>query len=187
MRVLTLFLILPLFSRAAASLQKYVSPDQSFTFTFPAGYGLHADKSKENAGESYIPVCHDDSTVCITFPPDQYKGTTFGAASFEVTPVKAGTVRACANSEAPAKDPGRVIDGVRFAHTVEGDAAMSHIIESNLYQGFKNGKCYQLAIRVTSTNFAVYSPGAIKEFTKQDNEQVVRDLTRILDSFRIPR
>jgi hypothetical protein len=80
-----------------------------------------------------------------------------------------------------------VIDGVRFAHTVEEDAAMSHIIESNLYQGFKNGKCYQLAIRVTSTNFAVYSPGSIKEFTKQDNEQVVRDLTRILDSFRILR
>jgi hypothetical protein len=147
MRALTLFLILPLVSIAAGELQKYVSLDQSFTFTFPAGYGLHMGKSKENAGKSYIPVCHDDSTVCITFPQDQYKGTTFGAASFEVTPVKVGTQRACLNSEVSAKDPGRVIDGVRFAHTVEGDAAMNHFIESNLYQGFKNAS-------VTNSPFA---------------------------------
>jgi hypothetical protein len=149
---------------------------------------VHTGSGKESAGNSYIPVCHDDSIVCVTFPPDPYKGTNFGAASFEVTMVNANTRRACLNPEISPEHPGRTINGVQFAHIAEVGAAMSHIGESNLYQGFKNGKCYALAIAITFTDFAVYSPPvAIKEFTNQDKEHVLLEMTRLLDSFKILR
>ena len=86
----------------------------------------------------------------------------------------------------PGKLPSKVIDGVRFVHTLEEGAAMSHYMETNLYRGFKN-RCYELAIHVTFSNFGVYDPGTIKEFTKRDKERVTQDLERILDSFKILR
>ena len=181
MTMRALSLLLPLFALAADS-QKYVSPDRSFQFVYPSGYVLHA-----GTPESYIPVCHSDSLVCVIFPADKYKGTTFGAASFEVKPVAADTQRACLNSEIFTKDPGRVIDGVKLSQTVEEDAAMSHRIESNLYRGFKKGKCYELAVRVTYTDIGVYDPGTVKEFTAQDKNQVVRELTRIMESLKFLR
>ena len=73
--------------------------------------------------------------------------------------------RACMNPpnfEIDPKNPSRVIDGVHFAHQWVGAAAMSHDIQINSYRGFKNGKCYELDIRVAYTNFAVYAPARSK-------------------------
>ncbi len=170
-----------------------------FSVKRPVNYGLHTGKEKPS--NSYIPVCYDSSTVCITYPPGRFKGTTFGNASFEVTLLDAKTESACLTpralpiSSAPGaptipdfqidpKHPSRVIDGTKFLHAVDFEGAMSHDIETNQYRGFKNGNCYNLAIHVTFTNFAVYDPGTIKEFTKHDIELVEEDLMRVLDSFK---
>lgn len=61
---------------------------------------------------------------------------------------------------------------------------MSHYNELNIYRGFIKSKCYELSINVTYSNFQVYEPGTIKEFTASDKAQVVKDLTRILDTFK---
>jgi hypothetical protein len=80
--------------------------------------------------------------------------------------------------------PAGSINGVRFQHALVGGPAMSHDMVGDRYRGFTHGKCYELAVSVTFSNFGVYEPGTIKEFTRQDQQQVLAQLTRILDSFR---
>jgi hypothetical protein len=168
--------------------QTYISPDQSFEFSVPAGYELYTGKEKQ--GGSYIPVCHGSSIVCAMFPKAQYRGTNFEAASFEVTLPEAETANACMSagrltisgtpgapsSLARDKHPSRVISGVRFFHAFDGEGGLGHSMESHQYRGFKNGRCYVLAIYVEKTSLANYDPGAIKEFTKHDADRVKKDL-----------
>ncbi|MBV8827951.1 MAG: hypothetical protein JO108_01850 [Acidobacteriaceae bacterium] len=146
-----------------------------------------------------IPVCHSDSVVCFEYPPHRFAGTTFVSASAEITLLGARTEKACID---PGQDvisedehalyhldssqPTRVIDGVKFRHTLDGAAAMSSDVEFNRYRGFDKGKCFELATVVTYANIAAYDPGQIKEFTSKDKATVTRELIRIIDSFQVP-
>lgn len=47
-----------------------------------------------------------------------------------------------------SKHPSRVIDGTKFLHGFDREGAASSDIETNRYRGFKNGKCYDLAMHV---------------------------------------
>jgi hypothetical protein len=154
---------------------------------------------RDKPSRSYIPVCHDDSLVCITFPNGEYKGTTFEDASVEVTVLAAAkTAKACLTpgendpSMSPdgefqidRKSPKRVINGANFLHASRGGAGMNHHIGTDRYRGYLNGRCYELALNVTSSGFGAYDPGAIKEFTRRDEKHVRAKFTRILDSFRL--
>jgi hypothetical protein len=165
----------------ALELTKFVSPDHSFELSVPARYVVHTGKDKPSG--SYIPVCHHDSVVCVTYPDSIFKGTNFGAASVEVTVLPDKTSQACLNHSKNARSI-RTINGTSFAHTLDGGAAMSHFIEIDRYFGFSKGKCFELSAQITSTYFGVFDPGTIKEFTKQDEKRVSDELTRIVDSFR---
>jgi hypothetical protein len=173
----------------------YLSPDRSFQLSVPPGYSVQTGNRKSS--NSYIPICHDDSLVCITFPPGHYTGTTFEGASVEVTLLPPKTSQACMNPgtfelsthpdaafQIDAKSPTRVIDGAPYWHASVGAGASSHQVVGDVYRGYRNGRCYELALRVTFTNFAAYPPGAIKEFTSQDQKRLAEQLRRILDSFR---
>lgn len=183
--LILLFTVMPLSSQQSAG-GKYVSPDRSFELAVPAGYGIETGRQKPRL--SYIPVCDDDSIVCVTYPENRYKGTTFGAASVEVTVVPAKTEKAClapgGEFQIDRQNPSRIITGTRFLHSSTSEAAMSHDISTDAYRGYANGRCYLLAAQIAFTNFAVYPPGAIKEFTKQDQARVRSQLMQILDSFR---
>ena len=174
---------------------EYIDPNQSFCLSVPPGYRVWT--GTEKASDSYIPVCHADSAVCFEYPPKRFAGTTFGSASVEVTILSATTEQGCIDSgkgviseEANAEYRlGRsrrtqVIDGIKFRHTLDGGAAMSHDIEFNRYWGFDKGKCFELATAVTYTNFAVYAPGQIKQFTNRDQAKVTSELNRIIASFQ---
>lgn len=172
----------------------YISPDHSFELKIPLGYEIQTGKDKRSG--SYLAVCHSASLLCVTLPPALYKGTTFGAASVEVMLLPAGTEQVClaggkspdprfhANAQNPASP--KMIGGTRFMHSSSSDAAMNHEITTDTYRGYVHGKCYQLALQITSTNFSVYPAGAIKEFTLRDRDRVRRDLMQIVDSFRSP-
>ena len=181
-------------SAGPPSIGNYISVDPHFELTIPPGFGVHTGKGELGG---YIPICHDDSLVCITYPLGRYKGTTFNGASMEVTLLPAKTEQACTNpgkyevstlSEAEfridSNSPSRMINGVRFLQARDGGAASNHNIAADLYRGFTHGRCYELAVRVTFTNFAVYQAGTIREFTSADKEQVNAQLKQILDSFR---
>jgi hypothetical protein len=181
-RALAAFYFMWIISIALAlASTKFVSPDHSFELSVLPGYIVHIGKDKPS--DSYIPVCHPDSVVCITFPEERFKGTNFGAASVEVAILPDKTSQACLN---PGKNASSVelINGTRFVHTLDGGAAMSHFIEIDRYLGFSKGKCFELSAQITSTYFGAFDPGTIKEFTKQDEKRVNAQLTRIVDSFR---
>ncbi len=167
--------------------RQFTSPDGTFQLTIPTSYGVFTGGQKP--AQFYIPICHNYSVVCITLPTARYEGTTFGAASLEVTLIPAQNRHACLNPD-PAlfkpdvKHPQRMINGTRFLHAITGGAAMSHDINSDLYRGYINGTCYQLALQIAFSAFQVYDLGSIKEFTAEDEQHVRSQLERILDSFR---
>ena len=180
--------------------QEYVSPDKAFRLSIPAGYSVQTGRTKES--RSYIPVCHYESTVCVTFPTDRYKGTNFQGASFEVKQLDGKAASVCVSGEArfvypppsgaTSEDfqidtniPRRTIHGMSFSHASVGAAAMSHDVQIDSYRAFTHGKCYELSIYVTFGNYAVYAPVVRKEFTNRDETHVTAELTKILDSFRI--
>jgi hypothetical protein len=80
--------------------------------------------------------------------------------------------------------PTQLIDGITFRHTLDEGAAMGHEIQFNRYWGFDKGKCFELAVAVTYTNFAAYDPGQIKEFTTSDQAKVTSELNKIVTSFQ---
>lgn len=168
-------------SSGPPSVRKYVSPDQSFELSIFRGYGLQTGKGK--GSRSYIPVCHDESLVCITVPLGLYPGTNFQDAAVEVTLLPANSVQACLN---PGKYEvsTKIIDGTRFLHAPIYGAAMSSDVAGDVYRGYKKRKCYELSLKIAFTNFKTYSPGAIKEFTSQEQKQLHAELERILASFR---
>lgn len=178
-----------------SSSGKFISPDRSFELTVPLRYGVLTGSNKTTP--SYLSLCEDKSIVCITFPNDRYTGTTFNGASVEITMLPARTRQVCldpgkydvstspdAEFRVDAKIPSRTIDGTRFLHSSVVAAAMSHDVVSDQYRGFDHGRCYQIETRVAFTNFSVYSPGAIKQFTQADQSHVIAELSRIVDSFR---
>ena len=167
----------------------YVDPDRSFELKVPAGYRVRTGTGAEKASDSYIPVCHPESSVCFEYPAGRYRGTTFGSASVEVFVSPAITKEDCVDpaEEVDRSGPMRQIDHIEFTHTRGGGAAMSHDVEFDRYWGFHNGTCFELAAAVTYTNLAVYDPGAIKEFTQRDKAKVADELKAILGSFRALR
>lgn len=174
---------------------EYVDPTGSFSLTVPAGYRVRT--GPEKGSDSYIPVCHAESSVCFEYPAQRFPGTTFESASVEVTVLTGKTDKACMDAAMYAipeqndsangrgvRRPPRVIDGVKFRHIVSGGAAMSHDVDSDVYWGFDRGKCFELTAAVTYTNFFVYDPGQIKEFTSRNKAKVTAELNRIIATFR---
>lgn len=167
---------------------KYVDPNRLFELKVPADYRVRTGPDK--GSDSYILVCHPDSTVCFEYPANRFPETNFNSASLEVTILKAATENACMDlamreetTGADRSQPTRVIDGMKFLHTSGGEGAMSHDIDFHRYWGFDRGTCFELATAIAYTNFAVYEPGAIKEFTAKDKAAVTDELNRIIDSF----
>jgi hypothetical protein len=172
--------------------QTYVSSDGIFRFSYPNAYILNTKENADEVGVSYIPVC-SDGAVCIVSRRSASEGTNFQAASFQEREIQDATSQAvCLRGlpenaptyPLPKDDQKRVIGGVVFTHGSETGAAMGHYISSDFYRVFHKSKCYELSVRITSSTFANFDPGTIKEFTSEDKKRVQSDLMAILNSFR---
>jgi hypothetical protein len=197
---LTLGMVAPLpalEAQQAPHRQTFTSPAGVFQFTYPSSYELYTGSKAGHAGSSYISVC-ESAAACVLYPRSTYEGTNFEAASFREREISDATAEsACLAPPAPlgglpefvtdAKDPSRNINGVRFTHALSGDAGMGHYLNSDLYRAFHQGKCYELSINVAITSFANFDPGAVKEFTHEDDQHVRAELATILDSFKFLR
>jgi hypothetical protein len=180
--------LLVLFSAAATVWPggMYVDTTKTFQLRVPAGYGV--ENGKDKPAGAYLAVCHAGSAVCLTYPQSKFSGTNFGAASIEVTFATAGDEKTCIAAEGGQPDssqPSVTIDGVKFAHTLDGDAGMSHNLEINRYRGFDKGKCFELATALSYTDFGVYPAGQMKEFTADNRAQVTAELQKIVFSFHV--
>lgn len=178
----------------SSQLRTFTSPDESFQFTYPTSYAIYTGSEVDKAGRrlSYIAVC-ETAVVCVVYPENKYKGTNFGAASFQVREVdEAKSPNACLtpskkDPNAPdfavdSKKPQRLINGVSFLHGTGGEGGLGHSMSADIYRAFHHGRCYDLSVNIAITSFATFDPGTIKEFT--GDRRVRTELLRIADSFQ---
>jgi hypothetical protein len=172
--------------------QTFVSPEGIFRFSYPNAYILNTKENADEVGVSYIPVC-SDGAVCVVSRRSTSEGTNFQAASFQERVIQDATTQAACSKGLPENPPTyplpkddqkRVIGGVVFTHGSATGAALGHYMSSNFYRVFHKRKCYELSVRITSSSFANFDPGTIKEFTSEDEKRVQSDLMAILNSFR---
>jgi hypothetical protein len=169
------------------SVATYVDPHHRFTFQYPPDAKVITAQNQLGA-TGYLPVCDEQtSQACAFFSGDKFPGSNFDGAGVSVNVLPdAKTAAACRTGFNGAELIGnRDLGGVAFSAFSDGDAAMSHASVGNDYQTFFQGTCYQVTTRVFTTTFNVYPPGAIKEYTAAQDEQMKQVLDSIVASFRL--
>jgi hypothetical protein len=170
----------------------FVSPDGVFRFSYTSDFLLNTEENKDEVEHSYIPVC-DEATVCVVSRRDYFAGTTLQAAAFQEREISDATNRdACLKGppedvpqyRLPKSDQTRVINGVTFRHWQSAEVGAGNSLSTDYYRVFHGQKCYELSLNIAESSFANFDPGTIKEFTRDDESQVMRDLMVSLNSFR---
>jgi hypothetical protein len=176
----------------------YTSADGLFGFHYAAELVKCETQDANVTSESvWAPAeacrCNDPggaavTAVCFGYPKEKFKEKpSFNGASFFVaTDVNAKDAASCMAGSAnwgDVKGQNTTIGGGAFRHFVVSDAAMSHYSNSDIYRGFRGGKCYELVIQEMTTNPDVYDAGTQK-FSKEDAAEVKGKLMQALQSFK---
>jgi hypothetical protein len=196
------FLPVPSFGQAAQKTSTFTNSDGAFGFVYPADFQVCTRAKIDPCNQSFIPVCEPDSFVCVVYPAEQFKGTNFGAASFQVREIltehEMMTADICVTpypqkngdrvSDWPdflisAKRPVELIGGVQFLHGVGGGAATSHSLSIDLYRAFHKQRCFELSVSQTGTDPNVSDPPT-KTLTPTQGKKLDQAMSLILHSFR---
>jgi hypothetical protein len=193
-----------LLARDANALHTFTSPDGVFQFRY-SELLVHCTESKKQAGwwepsqscEAYFPVCDETdqgsaTLACVAYPREKFKDSpTFETATFSVAEIKQATnEKGCLDGSpdwvvSPQGSGGaEIVNGVKFRVFEIGDAGMSQSLDGRVYRSFHKNKCYQLSIRTAMASSGAFDPGTIREFTKEDWNEVHGRLKGALDSFR---
>jgi len=153
---------LTLFGQGAPPLDTFTSPDGSFQFVYPQTYELLVGERilKATQGRhSSIPVCDFATALaCVIYPIEIEEETRFEAAGFSVDAVPAvaseSDCRTYADQlrqeEGDVLQPTSITIGDRtFRHAVTRKKTPGHSQAVDFYRTFKNGKCYELHIKVS--------------------------------------
>jgi hypothetical protein len=115
---------------------------------------------------------------------------TFEAAAFSVAEVKGAITQKECLSGSPdwvidSRGGGKIADinHEKFKVFEVDGVGMGHILDGKVYRNFHRNTCYELSIRMTSTNPGVFGRPA-KELTQKDRDEVSDRLKQALDSFR---
>jgi hypothetical protein len=187
----------------------FTSQDGAFQFKYsPVLVHCTPEHTEEGYPGSWVPadtcssqagLCDPDAgssattIACVAHPRDKFKDKpTFAAAAFFVAEVRTATTeKACLEGSRywNIEDAERAkikmvrINGVTFkVFEIEDNWAGGGQV-GPVYRTFHGKKCYELGIQTTISRGG-YAPGTIKEFTKEDNDQVQRRLKQALNSFR---
>lgn len=189
--------------RSSASQTKiFSSADGTFRFSYPDDFQLCTKGKMDPCNQTYIPLCGQDSLVCIVYPGKEFEGTNFGAASFEVgevvTEQEAMTADVCVTpfpskgltgaEDWPeflisAERPSEMIGGVLFVHGVSGEAAMNRSRSTDLYRAFRKQRCFSLSLSETETSPGVTDP-PMKTLSPTLRKKLDGTMSQILHSFR---
>jgi hypothetical protein len=123
--------------------------------------------------------------VCIAYPNTAYHGTNFNGAAFSVSVIpRLSRQTDCFRDWIGSRKThwGKVA-GEKAKIGENGDAGMSHSLRSDVYQIFREGRCYVVEVRLAQTSAGVFDPGAIKIMTDVEEEEIHKQLLGILDSF----
>ena len=192
------------FASAQTDLQTFTSPEGVFRFKYSRTLvRCTLERSQESLwASSWAPadacmspagVCDDaegsaSTIACFAYPKDKFKEKpTFSAAAFFIAEVLEGTQEACLAGSRhwliPSAETTK-INAVTFRLFRISDSWTSGGQTGEIYRVFHNKKCYEVGVQEAHTSSAAYDPGTIKEFTKQDQDEVHNRLKQALDSFR---
>ena len=198
---LALIFVLALNAQQAGSdktkRKQFSSPDSTFRFAYSEALVSCTKDSKQASGwapadscGAYAPVCSNfdsdfsGTVACIAYPAREMKDTNFEGAAFSVSELKAATHSECLKF-APPSDGGNPYDenvnGVTYRVAKYEEGAAGHLLDGEVYRTFRNHTCYELDIRVASSNIGNYDPGTVKPF---DSEKVQQTLKAVLPSFQ---
>ena len=124
------------------------------------------------------------STVaCLAYPAGNFKGTNFQAAALSVNEINVTTKDGCLNVAEPNARNLRneKVNGVTFTISETGGVAAGNLMDGEIYRSFHQNKCYELDIRIASSNIGNYDPGSVREF---DHDAVYRSLKSVLSTFQ---
>ena len=201
---LTLIAIfLPFFAlgQMAQKTSTFTNSDSTFRFVYPVDFQVCTRGKIDPCNQSFIPICEPDALVCVVYPAEEFKGTSFGAASFQVReiltehemmtanvcvtpyPRKDGdTVERWPEFLISAKNPVEMIDGVEFVHGVNGGAATGAWSATDLYRMLHKQRCFELSLNQTGTNPNISDP-PMKTPTPAQRQKLGHTMSDILHSF----
>ena len=193
---------------AQTKLQTFTSADGMFQFKH-SNLLVYCTEQRHEEGnaevwvpadscEAFTPVCDDpgrqgNSTtlVCFGYPKAKFKDyPTFEAATFSVAHIKSATTeKKCLDGEPDwVIDPrgsGKTvsINHERFTLFETDGVATGHGFDGHVYRNFHRNACYEVSIRIASTDSWVFGV-PVKELTRKDWNEVNGRLKQALDSFR---
>lgn len=188
---------------SADQITTFTAADGAFRFSYPSDFQVCTrGKIEPCAVNSVIPVCDQDALVCVVHPAEQFKDTSFGAASFQVKeiltqqeqmtpdvcvtpyPRKNGTsVSDWPDFLISAEHPVEMIGGVQFIHGVDGEAAAGNSRGIDLYRAFHKQRCFELSDSRTGTDPNASDPPT-KTLTPAQQKKLDQTMSQILHSFR---
>jgi len=189
-----------LYKGRTATPKLFTARDGAFRFVYPADFQVCTGGKVDPCNQSFIPVCESDSFVCVVYPTEGFKNTSFGAASFQVREILTEQEMMTANvcvTPYPRKDgdsrwleflisaehPDEMIGGVEFVHGVSGGAATGHSSAIDLYRTFHKQRCFELSVSETGANPNLADP-PLKTLTPAQQQKLDRTMSDTLHSFR---
>lgn len=170
-------------ANSKAVQRTFVSRDGSFRFKYPDWLIVCGKNTPKEACLTYMPICDDNAAACVTYATARYEGYNFEGAAFSVNELpQARTQSECVGSMPPPVHT-ESVNGVEFSASHQSSAGMGHGLSEHSYRTFHRGKCYELAIRIATASLGGYLPGAIKEFTREDEQAVWENLEKVMSSF----
>jgi hypothetical protein len=185
--------------RNQKSRRIFTAADGTFRFSYSrALVPCHINPNQTNFWEpdacnGYLPVCYvsgdsSGTVACVAYPADKMKGTNFEAAAFSVSELKKlGTRAECMKIDEPPPHgavKNETVNGITFKVAETDGVAAGNVGDGQVYRTFHHGKCYQLDIRIATSNIGNYPPGTVKSF---DLRQVQRALKEVVASFTFLR
>lgn len=180
----------------------FTAADGAFRLSYPKDFQVCTQGKIEPCIHSYIPACHEDALVCVVYPAERFKDTSFGAASFQlreifrmekmtpdvcVTPyprkVSATVFSGWPDFHVSAEHPLERISGLQFLHGIRGEGATGHWMSVDLYRAFHKQRCFELSVSQTGINPLLSDP-PMKTLTPTQQKDLDETMSRILHSFR---
>jgi hypothetical protein len=186
--------------RTSVQSATFTAPDGAFRFSYPSDFQVCTQGRIQPCIQSFIPVCEQDALVCLVYPAEELKDTSFSAASFQVREIfdnaEQMTADICATPKPrdhgsvtqypefliSAEHPVEMIGGRQFLHAVKDGVATGHSIAIDLYRTFHRQRCFELSVSTTGTDPNISDP-PMKTLSPAQRRKLDQMMSRILHSF----
>ena len=203
--LMAISLPIPAFGQTARKTSTFTNSDGAFRFAYPTDFQVCTRGRIDPCNQSFIPVCEQDALICVVYPAEEFKDTSFGAASFQVREIfsigemmtadicvtpyprkDGGTVSDWPDFLISAEHPVEIIGGLQFLHGAKDGVATGSSIDTELYRAFHKQRCFELSVSETGTNPNISDP-PLKTLTPAQQKKLDETMSDILHSLRFTK